>query len=251
MPSMRRIRFMAAAVASAAFGLAANASAAPAGAAQAPFAFDATPGHLPKNVIPLDYTVAITPDVDQRTLRGSESVRLLFKEPAGTVQFNAIGMRFDQVRLDGKPVKDVAIDARREIVTVTLAAPARAGHHVLSLRYDAHIETGPRGLFAQPFQKPGGGRDVLLSTQFEATDARRMFPCWDEPAFRARFQLTATVPAKWAAISNMPVERRAVHGDLATTTFKRTPAMASYLMEFTAGDMASIGTRAGDTAINL
>ena len=220
-------------------------------ASQAPFSFARAPGHLPKNVVPLDYTVAITPDVAKRTLQGAESVRLQFKEASATIQFNAIGMRFYRVRLDGKPVKHIAMDEARQLVTVTLAAPAGPGEHVLSLAYEAKIETGPRGLFAQPFQKPDGSRDVLLSTQFEATDARRMFPCWDEPAFRARFQLSATIPAKWAAISNMPVERRVVHGDRATTTFQRSPAMAAYLVEFTGGDMAGISTRAGDTAIKL
>nr|AGU09876.1 Peptidase family M1 [uncultured organism] len=244
---MRRISSMSAVLAALAT---LSASAAP-GPAQAPFSFDAAPGHLPKNVVPLDYTVAITPNVDKRTLRGTESVTLQFKEASDTVVFNAIGMTFDGMQLDGKPVKNIAIDAKRELVTVTLAAKAAAGKHVLKMGYSAKIETGPRGLFAQPFQKPGGARDVLLSTQFEATDARRMFPCWDEPAFRARFQLTATVPAKWSTMSNMPIERRVVNGALATTTFKQSPSMASYLVEFTAGDMASISTRAGATAINL
>jgi aminopeptidase N len=230
--------------------LAGNAIAAP-GPAQAPFSFAAAPGHLPKNVVPLDYRVAIVPDLAKRTLRGTESVDLRFEEASDTIQFNAINMRFTEVRLDGKPVKSVSVDAKRQIVTVTLAAKAKAGRHVLSLAYHAQIESGPRGLFAQPFQKPDGSRDILLSTQFEATDARRMFPCWDEPAFRARFELTATIPAKWAAISNMPVKRRTVHGELATTTFERSPSMASYLVEFTGGDMARIGTRAGATDINV
>jgi aminopeptidase N len=247
---MRSIPFLPAALC-AALALALGPAAAAPGPAQAPCTFAAAPGHLPKNVVPLDYTIAIVPDVDKRTLRGSEQVALDVREATDTIQFNALNMTFQQVRLDGKPVKGVAIDDKRQIVTVTLAAPVKPGRHVLDLRYTAKIETGPRGLFAQPFQKPDGSRDVLLSTQFEATDARRMFPCWDEPAFRARFQLTATVPAKWAAISNMPVQQRVVKGDLATTTFARSPSMASYLVEFTGGDMAKIGTRAGATEINL
>ncbi len=250
---MRSIPFLPAVLCSAlalVFTPAAANAAAP-GPAQAPFSFAQAPGHLPKNVVPTDYTIAIVPDVDKRTLRGTESVQLQFKEATDTIQFNALNMTFENVRLDGKPVKNVSVDDKRQIVTVTLAARARPGRHVLDLTYAAQIETGPRGLFAQPFQKPDGSRDVLLSTQFEATDARRMFPCWDEPAFRARFQLTATVPAQWAAISNMPVQKRVVKGDLATTTFARSPSMASYLVEFTGGDMAKVGTRAGDTEINV
>jgi aminopeptidase N len=121
----------------------------------------------------------------------------------------------------------------------------------LTLSYTGNIETGPRGLFAQPFVKPDGSKDILLSTQFEGTEARRMFPCWDEPAFRSTFQLTATVPAKWAATSNMPVAHRVVHGQTATTTFQRSPKMPSYLVEFTSGDLAKISSKAGNTTINV
>src|SRR6202008_3925011 len=98
------------------------------------------------------------------------------------------------------------------------------------------IETAAKGLFAQPYLKPDGSKGLLLSTQFEATDARRMFPCWDEPVFRSTFQLTVTVPADWTTLSNMPIATRVEQGALATTTFQRTPKMPSYLLEFSAGD---------------
>jgi aminopeptidase N len=218
---------------------------------QAPFSFDQAPGHLPKNVIPLDYDVAIVPDVAARTLRGKQTVKLLFREASATIQFNALDLTFQQVRFDGQPVNSTVIDAKRQIVTVTLAKPAAPGNHTLTLAYSGKIESGPRGLFAQPFVKPDGGKDILLSTQFEATDARRMFPCWDEPAFRSTFQLTTTTPAKWVSISNMPVSQRTVNGATATTRFQRSPKMPSYLIELTSGDMASISTRAGNTDINL
>ncbi|MBB5370464.1 MULTISPECIES: M1 family metallopeptidase [unclassified Janthinobacterium] len=237
-------------VASAAALLCQAAAAAPA-PQQLPFSFDAAPGHLPKNVVPIDYTVAIVPDASKRSLRGKESVKLLFREASSSIKFNAINMQFQQVRLDGKPVKSTVIDPKRQIVTVTLSKPAAAGEHTLTLDYTAKIETGPRGLFAQPFKKPDGSKDLLLSTQFEATDARRMFPCWDEPAFRSTFQLSTTTPAKWVSISNMPVAQRTVHGSSATTTFQRSPKMPSYLVELTSGDMASIGTKAGATDINV
>jgi aminopeptidase N len=228
-----------------------NVAVAAPGPEQAPFSFDTAPGHLPKNVVPLDYTVAIVPNIEARTLRGTESVKLMFREASATVQFNALDISFEQVRFDGKPVKSVVIDKARQVASVTLASSAAPGPHTLTLSYTAKIETGPRGLFAQPFVKPGGAKDILLSTQFEATEARRMFPCWDEPAFRSTFQLTATVPAKWAAMSNMPVARRVVHGDTATTTFQRSPKMPSYLVEFTSGDLARISTKAGNTTINV
>jgi aminopeptidase N len=98
-----------------------------------------------------------------------------------------------------------------------------------------------RGLFAQKYSQPRDG--VMLTTQFESTDARRMFPCWDEPAFRSTFQLTVKVPASWATVGNMPVATRKVNGVVATVTFQRTPKMPTYLMEFTGGDIASVSAR--------
>ena len=101
---------------------------------------------------------------------------------------------------------------RRRPTTVTLAAAAAAGRHVLSFAYHGRLETMARGLFVQPYVGPRGRNSLILSTKMESTEARRMFPCWDEPAFRATFELTATVPANWGTVSNMPVAHRSVHG---------------------------------------
>jgi aminopeptidase N len=64
----------------------------------------------------------------------------------------------------------------------------------------------------------------------EAADARRLFPCWDEPAFRATYRLTVVLPENWTAVSNMPIDKRVVHGASATVTFIRSPKMPSYLI---------------------
>src|SRR5207244_5626242 len=64
-----------------------------------------------------------------------------------------------------------------------------------------------RGFYYMPYQEQGtGAKKIALGTQFEPADARRFFPCWDEPIFRARFQLTVVVPENWLAVSNMPIE---------------------------------------------
>jgi aminopeptidase N len=213
--------------------------------AEAPFAFDTTPGRLPKSVIPIDYQIAIVPDVKAKTFQGTESVSLQFRAATATVIFNSLNLTLSEVRLDGKPVKQVASDDKAQLTTVTLAVPAPVGLHTLTFTYSGHIESGPQGLFAQPYVGVDGKSEVMLSTQMEATDARRMFACWDEPAFRATFQLTATVPANWATVSNMPVTKRVVNGVLATTQFARSPRMPSYLVEFTAGDLRQIGADHG------
>jgi aminopeptidase N len=219
--------------------------------ADAPFSFDRAFGRLPKNVVPTDYRIAVVPDAKALTLTGTESIALKVRSATDTIQFNSLNERLSNVTFDDKPVAKTVSSNDTQLTTITLAAPAAPGKHTLRFAYTGKIETGPLGLFAQPYAKPGGGAGVMLSTQFESTDARRMFPCWDEPAFRATYTLSVTVPAAWATVSNMPVAGRVVHGDVATTTFARTPKMPSYLVEFSAGDLAEISATSGGTAFNV
>ncbi|OFA04344.1 M1 family metallopeptidase [Duganella sp. HH101] len=215
------------------------------------FEFAKAPGRLPKNVVPLEYTIALTPNAAERTVAGTASIALSFKTASATIQFNSLNQKLSKVLLDGKPVKTVVSDDKAQLTTVTLARPAAAGPHTLSFNYVGKIEKEPRGLFLQEYVTPAGAKDALLTTQFEATDARRMFPCWDEPAFRAVFKLSVTVPAKWAVYSNMPEAARSVHGELATTRFAPTPKMPSYLVEFTGGNLAHISAESGGTIFRV
>ena len=210
------------------------------GALAAPFDFDAAPGRLPKDVVPKDYTVDITPDLKTMSIAGRESVLLEVRKPVTSLTFNSLNERLTDVRLDGKPVGKVVSDDEKQLTVVTLLAPASPGPHTLSFRYTGKIEKVAQGLFAQAYRAADGKQATLLSTQMEATDARRMFPCWDEPSFRATFTLTATVPSSWTAVSNMPVAKAVQKGGLTTTTFERSPKMPSYLIEYTAGDIAAI-----------
>ena len=219
--------------------------------ADAPFSFDTAYGRLPKSVVPVDYHVAIVPNAKALTLTGRETIALDVRAPTPTIQFNSLNEKLTNVTFDGSPVAKTVSSDTTQLTTITLRAPASPGRHTLTFAYRGKIETGPLGLFAQPYRKPGGGSGVMLSTQFESTDARRMFPCWDEPAFRSTFTLTVTVPRAWATISNMPVASSVVHGDVATTTFQRSPKMPTYLVEFSAGDLAEISATSGGTKFGV
>jgi aminopeptidase N len=219
--------------------------------AESVFSFDSASGRLPKTVVPQDYRIAIVPHARAHRLSGTESILLDFRQASATIVFNSLNETLRDVRLDGQPVKGVASDDHTQLTTVTLAAPATTGAHTLSFSYNGRIGTSPVGLFVQDFVKPGGASDFMLSTQFEATDARRMFPCWDEPAFRATFELTVTVPSGWTAVSNMPVAQQHSRHGLTTTSFRRTPRMPSYLLELSAGDLARVTTQAGTTELNV
>jgi aminopeptidase N len=219
--------------------------------AVAPFSFDAASGRLPKDVVPLDYELKIVPNPDTLTIAGTESVTLEFRSATATVVFNSLHETLHDVRLDGQPVRSVASKDDQQLTTVMLNTPAQPGKHRLTFSYVGKIETQPRGLFRQSYARLGGGQGMLLSTKMESTDARRMFPCWDEPAFRSTFRLTVTVPAGWATIANMPVAKRVVHGGMATTTFQRSPSMPSYLIEFTGGEFVALSAKEGATELSV
>src|SRR5215217_1035099 len=179
------------------------------GAVEKPFNFKETPGKLPKEVVPTEYAIRIVPNLDNFTFAGSETVNLNVRSPVYQLVLNALELKVEAASIDGKdlPVSAIKTDNEKEVLTLTLPSELAAGDHALALRFTGKINQQGQGLFYMRYQEQeSGARKLMLGTQFEATDARRFFPCWDEPAFRAHFQLTVVVPENWLAVSNMPVE---------------------------------------------
>src|SRR5438067_1962728 len=211
--------------------------------AEKPFEFAATPGKLPKHIRPIEYAIRIQPDLAKMTFSGSETVQLNVEYPTRGIVFNALDLSITEARVDQNPIASSAVkaDTKSELVTLSLAEELRRGEHTLALKFTGKINQFGRGLYYAKYQEQGtGAKKLLLGTQFEATDARRLFPCWDEPVFRARFQLSAVVPENWMAISNMPIasERKVPAGR--EVTFQPTPSMSSYLNVFCAGEFDAI-----------
>jgi aminopeptidase N len=217
----------------------------------APFDFDRAFGRLPKNVVPTDYAIALVPNVAARTIAGSESIALRVRSATKTIQFNTLNETLRDVRFDGNPVAKVVTENGKQLTTLTLPSAVPVGMHRLTFAYTARMETSPQGLFVQPYRTAAGTERRMIATMFESTDARRMFPCWDEPAFRATFRLRVTIPAAWVSQSNMPLAFRAVNGRFATVTFQRTPKMPTYLLEFAAGDLAMIKGSSNGTLLRV
>ena len=211
----------------------------------APFSFDTAFGRLPKTVRPIDYTIALRPDLAHLTFSGTETIRLDVRSATDTVQFNSLDETLRDVRFDGAPVAAVRTQNARQLTSIRLTRPALPGSHTLAFSYSGQLQNGPFGLFVQHYTDASGAARAMLSTQLEATDARRVFPCWDEPAFRATYAISVTIPAAWAAIGNMPIAGRVVRGSSATVTFERTPPMPAYLVELSAGDMTPLAATSG------
>jgi aminopeptidase N len=222
--------------------------------AEKPFIFEDTPGKLPKNVVPTDYSIRIVPNIDKFAFTGAETVKVKVRSSVHQLVLNALELEIVDASLDGKalPKSAIKIDKEKELLTLALPSELPPGDHTLALSFSGKINQQGQGLFYVRYQEQGSGvQKIMLGTQFEATDARRFFPCWDEPAFRARFQLTAVVPENWLAVSNMPIasEKKIAGGK--EVRFAATPPMSSYLNVFVAGELDLIESRIGPTQIRV
>lgn len=213
-----------------------------------PFDFNSTPGKLPKHIVPEEYAIRIAPDVKKLTFSGSETIKLDVRQPAREIVLNAVEIAVASASLDDKPIAkgSIKFDPKQETLTLALLDELPVGPHTLALTFSGKINAQGQGLYHAPYQDAATGtKKVMLGTQFEATDARRMFPCWDEPTFRARFQLTAIVPENFTAISNMPVESETKANGAKELHFAATPPMPSYLNVFCAGELDAIEKQSG------
>src|SRR5213596_170164 len=223
-------------------------------ASEKPFSFKDTPGKLPKDAEPTDYSVRIVPDIDKLTFAGTEMVKLNVRRRVRQLVLNALELKIEAASIDGRELPDSAIkiDEKNELLALALPSELVTGEHTLGLRFTGKINEQGQGLFYMRYQEQGSGaRKTMLGSQFEATDARRFFPCWDEPVFRARFQLSAVVPENWLAVSNMPIESERKITEGKEVRFAATPPMSSYLNVFVAGELDVIEARSDSTQVRV
>jgi aminopeptidase N len=223
-----------------------------AGVAQARVSPVDAPGPLPKTVIPVRYDIHVAPNLKTMKIAGSESISLRVLEPVRKIVLNEVQTTISSATLDGKPAASIAANEKAETATFRFASPVKPGTHVLSLHYVATVQTTSQGLFVQKYQDAQGKPAQLIGTQMEAVDARRMFPSFDEPAYRTVFDLSADVPAAWTAVSNMPVVKSVDLGNGSKrVTFAPTKPMSTYLLVLCAGDFDVLTGSAGATKVHV
>ena len=237
----------------AAFGLTAIGLLLPVDAqAEQTFAFDTTPGKLPKIAVPSHYAIALVPDLQALTADGSEVIDIEVRETTWRLQLNAANLAISEASIDeGAQRAEVALDPAAETATLTFPNAISKGPHKLRLAFTAKINPFGRGLFFADYPTEAGSKR-MISTQLEPADARRIFPCWDEPAFKATFALTVTVPQNFLAVSNMPIEREEpLAGGNKRVVFPPTPKMSSYLFVLSAGELERITADANGVTVGV
>ena len=167
---------------------------------------------MPANVRPVHYQITLQPYMDKFTFDGLELIDIDVIEATSEIVLNAVEMRVSagMVIKDGRWIRASSITQDEEGETVTIAFPEtiEPGTAQLDLRFVGELNDKLRGFYRSQYVNPEGEVSYLATTQFEATDARRAFPCWDEPACKATFQLTLNIPANMVPCPTRPSWRR-------------------------------------------
>ncbi|QJD66992.1 M1 family metallopeptidase [Xanthomonas campestris pv. badrii] len=195
---------------------------------------------LPRTAKPTHYAVEITPHADKMRFDGKVAIDISVLQPTDQIVLQAADLRFARGTLTqkgGKPqTAKISSDAEAQTATFAFGKPLAAGEYVLSIDYSGVINTQANGLFALDYTTAQGARRALF-TQFENSDARRFIPSWDEPNFKATFDLAINAPAGQMAVSNMPVasSRPGANGRT-RIAFQTSPKMSTYLLFVSVGD---------------
>jgi len=197
---------------------------------------------LPRSVTPSRYAITLEPDLRAARFSGRETVEIQVAEAVDQIVLNSIELEIDEAwveapdgaRLDAT----VTYDEATERATLALSGRLAAGQATLHTTFRGILNDKLHGFYRSTFTGQDGASHVIATTQFEATDARRAFPCWDEPEAKASFEITLVVDEGLTALSNAAEVRRTPTDDgRLEVRFAETMRMSTYLVAFIVGPL--------------
>lgn len=202
-----------------------------------PWALD--PHRLPRHVVPIRYDLRLEPDLTAARFTGQETITLNIHQPTSAIVLNAIELDIVSAQIVGAtgPARQatITLDAslqRCHLIFTELLSP---GIWKLAIAFRGTLNDKLRGFYRSTYKDEHGVTHSLAATQFEATDARRAFPCWDEPDFKAVFATTLVVDLMLTAVSNGAIAAETLAGGKKVVHFADTMKMSTYLVAFIVG----------------
>ncbi|MGZ5214062.1 MAG: M1 family metallopeptidase, partial [Actinomycetota bacterium] len=198
---------------------------------------------LPRTVTPSRYELVLQPDLAAGSFAGNEDVSVTVTEPVIEILLNAVDLEITRGSLeaaDGHRIEiaETRVDPETERVHLELRTEAEPGEWTLHLDFRGELNDKLVGFYRSTYQGPDGGTEVIATTHFEATDARRAFPSWDEPDLKAVFGVTLIVGPDLTALSNGPeTERTTLDDGRVRIVFADTMSMSTYLVAFVIGHL--------------
>ncbi len=220
-----------------------------ASAARTPLAPSA--GRLSKTVAPRSYDLKLVLEPEAAAFTGKVKISVDFKKPANQLVLHALDLTFKQILVNGRfiDVSRAVVDPKAETLTIPLDAPLK-GRAEVEIEYAGKMNELMRGLYKSN-GKNGDKKEAWSFTHLEPTHARRVLPCFDEPAFKAPFKLTLDVPEGLQPLSNMPSISDTVRAGRRTVVFQETPRMSSYLLAVFAARLESRTRKVGKTTLTV
>ncbi|XP_050285446.1 aminopeptidase M1-like isoform X4 [Quercus robur] len=194
---------------------------------------------LPKLAIPTSYDLCLKLDLIACTFSGTVQVNLNILEHTKYLVLNALELDVHKVwftKSNNQTYQpcDVVLDGDDEILVLVFDEMLSPGDGVLGIDFSGALNQQLKGLYRCTYVD-GGVKKNMAVTQFQAVDARRCFPCWDEPALKATFKITIDVPSELTALSNMPTTDEKLNENIKTVYFEESPIMSTYLVAVVVG----------------
>ncbi len=205
-----------------------------------------------KDVFPINYELEFEPDFKKFTFRGREKISIKISRPTNKIVLHAAELEIKQCKIswNGIEIKPKPrLDEKTEELTLVFSKKI-SGKAVLSIDFIGQLNDKLVGFYRSKYKYKGREKH-LATTQFEAADARRAFPCWDEPEAKATFDVSLLVDKTHTAISNMPVTSKKIVSQKILYKFDTTPIMSTYLLYLAVGEFEHISTKSGKTLIRV
>ena len=199
------------------------------------------PHRLPSSVVPSHYRIKLEPDLEKATFIGSVEIEVEVNSPTDTIQMNAADLAIQSARVvdsvgSNTEVADIFLDAEMERLTLSFDSQISPGPHTIVAEFTGVLNDQLHGFYRSTFTDDDGVDHTIATTQFESTHARRAFPCFDEPAFKASYGVTLIVPSEQFAVSNGPIiSETDLKNGQREVVFEDTMVMSTYLVAFIVG----------------
>ena len=209
-----------------------------------------SPYRLPRTVLPRRYDVSLVPDLAAATFTGTVRITADVVESVGSIVLNAIELGIDSVSVNGNAATWAL---HEELERMTIAAAMQAGPVTIDIAFTGILNDKLRGFYRSTFIDENGAEQVIATTQMQATDCRRAFPCFDEPDFKAVFAVDLTFDPSLMAVSNAPeIRREQLTDGRVRTWFGDTMLMSTYLVAFAVGPLeATDPVMVGDVPVRV
>jgi len=213
---------------------------------------------LPKNVKPSHYNIFLFPDLEKFTFEGVVDIDLDINEDSTEIITNAYDITVhsisitDVASMKKQDATHFETDDTAQILKMTFANTLKKGSKAkLSIKFTGNLNNEMNGFYRSEYTDSNGQKKYMATTQFESVYARRSFPCWDEPAIKATFDIKLRAEVEKTTLSNMPIikeEKVIINGkEYKDVTFDTTPIMSTYLVAYIVGEFDYVETMSNPT----